>query len=93
MGTLEGVKLKDRVLELCDILGLIKFVGLTHYVYKELTLEFYTTLKFSKQGHKKFEYMLNGKLIIMDYNIMLAMFRFSKGGIYEHPIIYKSRYF
>ena len=59
MGTLEGINLKRRVKELYDILGWENFIGLTHPVFKELTLEFYTTLKLSDKAYKKFEYRLN----------------------------------
>ena len=84
METLEGVKLKGRVKELCDRLGWGKFIGLTHSVFKELTLEFYTALKLSDQAHKKFECRLNG---------MSKVFGFPKGGLYEPPTRYNSREF
>ena len=93
MGTLEGVKIKDRVLELCGRLKWKKFIEMTHPVYRELKLEFYITLKFLDQGPKKFNCRLNGKPISIDYDTMLAVFGFLKGGICEARIRYKSRDF
>ena len=66
---------------------------MTHPIYRDLTLEFYTTLKLLDQGRKKFEYRLNGKSISIAYDTMFAVFRFPKGGICEAPIRYKSRDF
>lgn len=68
-------------------------MDVTHAVYQDLTLEFYTTLRLSDQAHKKFECRLNGKPIKIDYDTMLHVFRFPKGGIYESPNKYKSRDF
>ena len=93
MGALDSVNLKRRVKELSDKLGWGKFIGLTHPVFKKLTLEFYTTLRLSDQAHKKFECRLNGKPIVIDYDTMDKVFGLSKGGLYEPPIKYKPREF
>ena len=47
MGTLNDVKLKDMVIEFFGRLGWKKFVEMTPSVFRDLKLEFYTTLKLS----------------------------------------------
>ena len=59
---------------------------MTHPVYRELTLEFYTTLKLLDQGHKKFECRLNRKLIIINYDTMLAVFGSQKEGFVKRQL-------
>ena len=93
MGTLNDVNLKDKVMEFCGRLGWKKFMEMTPSIFRDLTLEFYTTLKLSDYTHKKFECRLNGQLITIDYDIIHVMFGFPKGGVCEAPSRYNSREF
>ena len=74
---------RESIERMCVTLGWSKLVHSNFITYKELTLEFYTTLQFESKSPKILKFRLNGQEYSIDYQTMTDIFDLPRKGVYE----------
>ena len=88
---LESLKIKDEIHDLYARLGWTKFVSVPYATYKDLVLEFYTSLTQLDDSNKKFSCRLGGTTHDIDYDTMFRVFGFKKGGVCDPSAMYSAK--
>lgn len=82
---LDTLQIRTKIDGMLNKLGWTRFANTQFRTYRELVLEFYTTLHICDKGTTKLTCRLLGREFSIDYDVMSQAFGFPKGGLQSPP--------